>query len=115
MSEPNFTSPEPFTFSPRRVALGAGLIVVGVLGSFLAFGAVRQAEETRMRAEFEQRALSLAHQTIDGLKRHQDTLYALRNLFHFSEGVARHEFAGAARDLMQRQIGVRALEWVQRV
>ena len=99
----------------RRLALVAGVIVVGVTGSGLAFWSVWQAEQARTQVEFERQAQSAAHRTSEGLKRHEDTLYSVRNLFHFSEDVDRVEFAGAARDLVQRHVGIRALEWVPRV
>jgi PAS domain S-box-containing protein len=96
----------------RRGALVTGIVVVGLAASGLAFWAVWQAEQARTQAEFERQAQAAAHRTSEGLKRHEDTLYAVRNLFHFSEDVDRREFAGAARDVVQRHVGIRALEWM---
>src|SRR5687767_10233869 len=118
MSEPTDNSsslPVSIPGAAWRRALGVAVIAVGVLASIIAFWSLRQVENGRNQAEFERRAQSAAHLITDGLKRHQDTLYSMRTLFHFSKGVERAEFAGAAREFISRQAGVRALEWVQRV
>ncbi len=100
---------------PRRAALGIAVVVLGLAASVAACLFVRRLEDTRLRVDFQQRAQLAALEVTDGLQRHQDALFALRTLFHFAPEVTDEAFASAARELMQRQTGVRALEWVERV
>ena len=111
----NSSQPDQTPVPPRRAALGILVVGFGVAISVTACVVTWRAERLRMEAEFEQRAHRTAQLVVDGLQRQQDTLYALRNLFHFSPQVSREAFAGAAHELIQRQTGVRALEWIQRV
>lgn len=101
--------------TPRRAALGIVVVAGGLLASVGAFWAVRQAERSKVETEFVQLAQNAGHFVSEELHRQQDSLHALRTIFHFSENVDRHEFAGAAQDLMSRQKGVRTFEWVERV
>ncbi len=87
----------------------------GVVLSGLAFLVVRARDAERHAADFERRARAIAATAAERLHRHQESLFALRNLFHFSGEVSREEFCGAARDLISRQTGVQALEWVERI
>ncbi len=87
----------------------------GVVLSGLAFLVVRARDAERHGADFERRARAIAATATDRLQRHQESLFALRNLFHFSEAVSREEFCGAARDLISRQTAVQALEWIERI
>ncbi len=80
--------------------------------SVVAFLFVRDRENDKSEADFERRAQGFINLATDRLQRHQETLFSLRNLFHYSGDVSRDEFAGAARDLISRQYGVQALEWV---
>jgi PAS domain S-box-containing protein len=91
------------------------VLMVGISVSVLAFLFVRERERDKSIAEFERRAQSFTNIAADRLQRHQESLYSLRNLFHFSGEVTREEFSGAARDLISRQVGVHTLEWAPRV
>lgn len=99
----------------RHVLAGYAVILAGVILSVTAFSLVRHGETDRDLAMFQQRSQAVAAMVREGLQRHQETLYALRNLFHYSDEVSRTEFADAAHDLISRQKGVHALEWVARV
>jgi len=99
----------------RRTQIPWIAAVLGVIATLIAYFVTSTTEQAGLRAEFERRSQVIAS-TIDlSLQRHEDTLYSLRNLFHYSGSVTREEFAGAAQDLMQRHAGIRALEWVDRV
>ncbi len=112
---PNSPRPEPTPANSRRVVFGLGLVVLGLIASVVACLIMRRVEHARVQSEFEQRAHRAAQLVADGLQRHQDTLYALRAFFHYSPQVTRATFSGVARELIQRQTGVRALEWIERV
>ncbi len=89
--------------------------MLGVLATLVAYNFTTAVEDAGMRAEFARRSQVITN-TIDlSLRVHEDTLYSLRNLFHYSEEVTREEFAGAADELLQRHAGIQALEWVERV
>ncbi len=106
---------EPGPTAPRRLAFGIGLVVVGLVASMVACLVMRRVEAARLQADFVRRAQRAAQTVTDGLQRHEDTLYALRAFLHYSPEVKRETFAGVARELRQRQTGVRALEWIERV
>ncbi len=109
-----FESPGLFsTLLRERAALL--VLTAGCVLSSLAFFFVRERERNRSEVEFERRTRAFVSLATDRLQRHPETLYALRNLFHYSGKVTRQDFAGAARDLISRQVGVQALEWIERV
>ena len=88
------------------------VLLVGASLSLLSFFYIRREEERGRVREFERRAANTALRVEDYLQRREEALYALRNLFEYSDDVARAEFAGFARDLRSRQVGVHSLEWV---
>jgi CHASE1-domain containing sensor protein len=91
------------------------VLIVGTILSVLAFLAVRTRDQEKAEAEFTRHAQNFLGVASDRLKRHQETLFSLRSLFHFSGEVSRSEFSGAARELITRHPGVQALEWIARV
>jgi len=117
MSEPPLPSSPASNLDVTRrpVLAGYAVILAGVILSVTAFSLVRHGETERDLAAFQRRSQAVGARVREGLQRHQETLYALRNLFHYSDEVSRTEFAHAAHDLISRQKGVHALEWVARV
>ena len=91
------------------------VLVLGLIVSCLAAYSVHERERDRAAVDFERRAQAFTNVATDRLQRHQESLYSLRNLFHYSGDVTRAEFNGAAHDLISRQVGVQAIEWVARV
>ncbi|MCX6956060.1 MAG: CHASE domain-containing protein [Verrucomicrobia bacterium] len=91
------------------------VVVIGGILSVLAFLAVRGQEREKSEADFARRAQNFTSIASDRLQRHQESLYTLRSLFHYSGEVTREEFGGAARDIISRQVGVQALEWIVRL
>ncbi|MBC7366429.1 MAG: CHASE domain-containing protein [Undibacterium sp.] len=85
---------------------------LGTALSLLVFELIRVGERASLRREFERRASNVTLRVEDYLLRNVEPLYALRNLFNYSQDVSREEFAGAARDLISRSVSVQALEWV---
>ncbi len=90
-------------------------LALGTAISLVAFGLIRIGERASLRREFERRASNVTLRVEDYLLRNVEPLYALRNLFNYSNEVSRDEFAGAARDLISRSVSVQALEWVPRI
>jgi two-component system cell cycle sensor histidine kinase/response regulator CckA len=86
--------------------------VVGLVLSALVIFYIRREEARGRQREFERRASNTALRVEDYLRRREEALYALRNLFEYSTNVTRQEFEGFARDLRSRQVGIHALEWV---
>jgi two-component system cell cycle sensor histidine kinase/response regulator CckA len=90
-------------------------LIIGVVITLLVFWTIRVNERASVQREFERRASNVTLRVEDYLRRNVEPLYALRNLFNYSEDVSREEFKGAALDLISRSISVQALEWVPRV
>ena len=99
----------------RRAQIPWIATLLGVLATLAVFRLASLAEETSLRGEFERRSQIIAN-TIDlSLRQHEDALYSLRSLYHYSDSVSREEFAGAAGDILRQHSGIAALEWVGRV
>jgi CHASE1-domain containing sensor protein len=100
----------------RTHALGrhAPLLVmaVGTVLSVLTFAYIRSEETAGREREFQRRAANTALRVADYPQRREELLFALRNFFEYSGEVTREQFAGFARDLRSRQVGIHALEWV---
>jgi len=101
-------------FPPRRTLPWLVLLGGGVL-SCLAFAMVRSIERKSIRLEFSRRCQVLTSVIETAVREHEDSLYSLRNQFHYSTNLTRAEFAGIAEDLVHRHEGIHALEWVRRV
>jgi PAS domain S-box-containing protein len=99
----------------RRAHIPWLATALGAIGTLAVYRVAAQAEQAGLRAEFQRRTQVIAHTIELSLRLHEETLYSLRNLFHYSDDVTRSEFAGAAAELMAHHPGIQALEWVQRV
>lgn len=89
--------------------------ILGSAASLGAFAFFRQAEQRALSAEIDRRSQIIANVIQISLRAHEDTLYSLRNLFHYSAEVSRVEFAGASNELVAVHPGIQALEWISRV
>ncbi len=75
------------------------VLLVGTAFSVFSFFYIRREEGVGRQREFERRAANTALRVEDYLQRREEALYALRNLYEFSDGVSRAEFAQAVAPL----------------
>jgi len=108
------TAPQART---RRLRLYIPWLValLGIIASVSTFLTLRYAEQNQTDIEFKRRSQSIANLMQEALRNRQEALHTLRDLFHYSEEVTRHEFDQAARDLLARHPGLQSLKWAPRV
>ena len=111
----NVTPSSVARFAVNRRHIPWLTFTLGTALSVAVFGLIRASERVSLQTEFERRAQNVSLRVEDYLLRNVEPLYALRNLFDYSDSVTREEFAGVARDLISRSVSVQALEWVPRV
>lgn len=107
------TPAAPSAVPRERAAVLA--LVIGLDVSALAPFLLHAHEHHQASADFAPRTPAFAHLASDRSQRHQDSPYGLRNLFPSSGDATRQEFAGAAHDLISRQVGVQAIAGIVRV
>ena len=88
------------------------VLILGTLFSVFVFFYIRREEARGRQSEFFRRAQNIALRAEDYLRHREETLYTLRDLFEYAPEVTRVQFNGVATDLISRQVGIQALEWV---
>jgi len=93
--------------------LVAGVIVVGVMLSLVAYHKTSTEAERLLLAEFARRADVRTARTNEVVANFENSLFGLSQLLIGSQEVTRAEFALAAQAMRGRYPGISALEWVQ--
>jgi PAS domain S-box-containing protein len=105
-----------FVQAPRGRRRGRTIVALPLLGSFLVvtvlFVQASSWEADRVRAEFERRAVYLAHALESTLSEHQQAVSFVASLFYASDEVTRREFREFAGRALTRYDGIQALAWV---
>jgi len=98
---------------PRRFRLYFPWLVIllGIVGSGVAYITLQNSEQERIDNEFRRRTESIANLMEDTLQTQQEAMLTLRQLFHYSEEVTRNEFTQAASDLLAHHPGLESLQW----
>jgi PAS domain S-box-containing protein len=107
-------APRQSSLFTARVAVVV-ILLVGALGSVLAFYDAHDREISRAGAEFDRRAAILHSLTREIIKDYEGTLFALQFALTAEGGASRAAFAQAARSLAERNPGIRAFAWIPAV
>ena len=83
--------------------------------SVSAFLLVRRVEARRLVREFRWRARSQTETLRVSIRRYEECIYVLRDLFNSSDAVSSSEFCALSKDLRARHPGMRLLGWAPRV
>jgi PAS domain S-box-containing protein len=104
-----------FVQSPGR-RRGRAAVALPLLGSFAVVTALfvqaSSWEADRVRADFERRAVYLAHALESTLSEHQQAVSFVASLFYASDEVTRGEFREFAGRALNRYDGIQALGWI---
>jgi PAS domain S-box-containing protein len=87
-------------------------VVVGILFSFGVFVIVRAWETARVEGEFQWRAGSRAQAIENILRSYEESLFAMRDVFHATHSVPAAVFETAAKAQLRRHPGLVAIEWL---
>ncbi|MDB6168326.1 MAG: sensor hybrid histidine kinase [Verrucomicrobia bacterium] len=95
--------------------IAIAIVVIGLAGGILSFRELRRSERAAAEIGFYRRASVLHARLSDMLSHYEDALHSLRATFTLEGGVTPAEFDRIAQNLVQRNPGVQAFEWIPRV
>ena len=100
---------------PRRILPIAAAAFLGIAISVGAFLLVRRVEQRRLAREFRWRARSQTEALRVCIRRYEECIYIMRDLFDSSDPVSYSGFRATAKDLRARHAGIQLLGWAPSV
>ena len=100
---------------PFRQIIPLLVVALGLAFTFVTHRLLEAAYAARLRADFARLSQTVGSVIDQSLRAHEEALYSLRNLYHYSSAVSPEEFTGISADLLARHPGILALEWAERV
>lgn len=100
---------------PFRQIIPLLVVALGLAFTFVTHRLLEAAHAERLSSDFARLSQTVGSVIDQSLRAHEEALYSLRNLYHYSSVVSREEFAGISADLLARHPGILALEWAERV
>jgi PAS domain S-box-containing protein len=101
--------------SSRTFLVPLGVLLLGLLATGLLFLGARRAELNAFQAQLERDSALRTESILKELEGCRLISTSLRQFFHASDKVERHEFTTFTRPLLESHRGIRAFEWIPRV
>jgi len=99
----------------RRTSPVIAATCLGIAASAGAFALVRKGEHKRVTNEFRWRAHSQTEALRVSIRRYEECMYTLRDLFDSNDRLTYTEFRTVARDLRLRHPSIQVLDWAPQV